>query len=143
METVEKLLRSKSSDIWSVEPETTTYEALEFMAEKNIGALLVTKKGKLVGIFSERDYARKVILQGKSSKDTPVSELMTREVCYVNPNTSIEECMALMTEKHIRHLPVLANEKTLIGIITLGDVIKQIISYQEYTIRELEKYISS
>ncbi|MBF0288001.1 MAG: CBS domain-containing protein [SAR324 cluster bacterium] len=143
METVENLLRTKSSCIWSIEPDATAYQALEFMAEKNIGALLVTQKEKLVGIFSERDYARKVILQGKSSKETLVSELMTREVCYVTPNSTIEECMALMTEKHVRHLPVLANGTTLIGIVTLGDVIKQIITHQEFTIRELEKYITS
>jgi CBS domain-containing protein len=111
------------------------------MAEKNVGALLVIDKDSLVGIFSERDYARKVILKGKSSKDTSVSELMTPEVFYMDTDATLEECMALMTAKHIRHLPVLEN-KQLVGIVTLGDVVKQIIVEQKFTIGELEKYIT-
>jgi CBS domain-containing protein len=117
------------------------FEGLQFMAEKNIGALLVTRDDKLVGIFSERDYARKVILKGKTSKDTTIGELMTREVVYTTPEDSLDECMALMTAKHIRHLPILNNDK-LIGLLTLGDLVKQIMSNQEFKIQELEKYIS-
>ena len=111
------------------------------MAEKNVGALLVIDKEKLVGIFSERDYARKVILKDKSSKNTSVGELMTREVFYIDADSTLEEIMALMTAKRIRHLPVLKNNQ-LIGIVTLGDVVKQIISDQQFAIRELEKYIT-
>jgi CBS domain-containing protein len=139
--TIGQLLQAKGSRIWSIEPEATVYRALQIMAEKNVGALLVIDRDQLVGIFSERDYARKVILKGKSSKDTSVSELMTPEVFYINTNATIEECMALMTVKHIRHLPVLEN-KQLIGIVTLGDVVQQIIAEQKFTIRELEKYIT-
>jgi len=141
MATVKKLLESKDSHIWSISPETTVFEGLQFMAEKNIGALLVTKDDNLVGIFSERDYARKVILKGKASKDTTIGELMTREVIYTTPENSLDECMALMTAKHIRHLPILMNDK-LIGLLTLGDLVKQIMSNQEFKIQELEKYIS-
>jgi CBS domain-containing protein len=111
------------------------------MAEKNVGALLVIEKDKLMGIFSERDYARKVILKEKSSKNTSVGELMTREVIYINADSTLEESMALMTAKHIRHLPVLKNNQ-LIGIVTLGDVVRQIITDQKFAIRELEKYIT-
>jgi CBS domain-containing protein len=141
MRTVEQLLNVKGSDIWSISPQATTYNALQIMAEKNVGALLVIEKEKLVGIFSERDYARKVILKDKSSKNTSVGELMTREVFYINANSTLEESMALMTAKRIRHLPVLKN-KQLIGIVTLGDVVRQIISDQQFAIRELEKYIT-
>ena len=141
MRTIEQLLQVKGSDIWSIEPQTTAYNALQIMAEKNVGALLVIEKGKLMGIFSERDYARKVILKEKSSKNTSVGELMTREVIYINADSTLEESMALMTVKHIRHLPVLKNNR-LIGIVTLGDVVRQIISDQQFAIRELEKYIT-
>jgi CBS domain-containing protein len=141
MRTVEQLLQVKGTDIWSVEPLTTAYKALQVMAEKNVGALLVMEKEKLVGIFSERDYARKVILKEKSSKNTSVGELMTREVIYIDANSTMEESMALMTTKRIRHLPVLKNNR-LMGIVTLGDVVRQIISDQQFAIRELEKYIT-
>ena len=141
MRTIEQLLQVKGGDIWSIEPRATAYNALQIMAEKNVGALLVMEKEKLVGIFSERDYARKVILKDKSSKNTYVGELMTREVFYIEANSTIEESMALMTAKRIRHLPVLKNNQ-LIGIVTLGDVVKQIISDQKFAIRELEKYIT-
>jgi len=139
--TIGQLLQTKGSQIWSTEPQATAYRALKIMAEKNVGALLVMDRDHLVGIFSERDYARKVILKGKSSKDTSVSELMTPEVFYMNTDATIEECMALMTAKQIRHLPVLEN-KQLVGIVTLGDVVRQIIVEQKFTIRELEKYIT-
>jgi CBS domain-containing protein len=141
MRTVEQLLQVKGTDIWSIEPLTTAYNALEIMAEKNVGALLVMEKEKVVGIFSERDYARKVILKDKSSKNTSVGELMTREVFYIDAKSTLEESMALMTAKRIRHLPVLKNNR-LIGIVTLGDVVRQIISDQQFAIRELEKYIT-
>jgi len=141
MRTVEQLLQVKGTDIWSIEPLTTTYNALEIMAEKNVGALLVMEKEKVVGIFSERDYARKVILNDKSSKNTSIGELMTREVFYIDAKSTLEESMALMTAKRIRHLPVLKNNR-LIGIVTLGDVVRQIISDQQFAIRELEKYIT-
>ena len=141
MATVKQLLESKDNNVWSISPETTVFDGLQFMAEKNIGALLVTRDEKLIGIFSERDYARKVILKGKASKDTAIGDLMTKEVVYTTPEDSLDECMALMTAKHIRHLPILNNGK-LIGLLTLGDLVKQIMSNQEFKIQELEKYIS-
>ena len=141
MRTIEQLLQAKGSDIWSISPQATAYNALQIMAEKNVGALLVMEKEKLMGIFSERDYARKVILKEKSSKNTSVGELMTREVIYISADSTLEESMALMTAKRIRHLPVLKNNE-LIGIVTLGDVVRQIISDQKFAIRELEKYIT-
>jgi len=139
--TIGQLLKVKGSQIWSIEPQATVYRALQIMAEKNVGALLVIDGERLVGIFSERDYARNIILKGKSSKDTPVSDLMTPEVFYTSTSATVEECMALMTAKHIRHLPVLENLQ-LVGIVTLGDVVQQIIAEQKFTINELEKYIS-
>ena len=141
MRTVEQLLHVKGSDIWSIAPQETAYRALQIMAEKNVGALLVMEDEKLVGIFSERDYARKVILKDKSSKNTSVSELMTREVVYIDADATLEKSMAVMTAKRIRHLPVLQNNR-LIGIVTLGDVVRQLISDQQFAIRELEKYIT-
>ena len=139
MKTVKDILKGRDREIWSVSPMTTAYEALEVMAEKNIGALLVFEKEELVGVFSERDYARKVILKGKASKDTPVGELMTRQVFYVKPENTLNECMALMTSKHIRHLPVYDNNR-ITGIITIGDVVKEIISEQETTIKNMEQF---
>lgn len=141
MKSVRELLSSKPQQVWSVSPSQSVFEALQLMAEKDIGAVLVIEDGQVVGIFSERDYARKVILKGKSSRETPVGELMTRDVLYVRPDQSAEECMALMTNKHIRHLPVLEDNR-LIGIVTIGDIVKAIISDQQFTIRELENYIT-
>jgi len=141
MTSVEKLLNNKSNEIWSIGPDATVYDALQKMAEKDAGALLVTEEGNLVGIFTERDYARKLILKGRFSKDTAVSELMTHEVLYVEPNNTIEDCMVMMTARRVRHLPVMDNGK-LAGIVTIGDIVKQIISEQESTIHELEKYIT-
>ena len=140
MKTVGALLKSKGRDIWTISPLATVFQALELMAEKDVGALPVVQNGKLVGIFSERDYARKIILLGRASKDTTVSELMTQTVFYVSPDNTFEDCMALMTSKQIRHLPVLENGR-LEGIITLGDVVKKIISAQQFRIGELEKYV--
>jgi len=117
------------------------YEALELMAEKNIGAVLVLDADRVVGIFSERDYARRVALRGRSSRTTPIYEVMTSKVFYVRPDHTIEECMALMTEKRIRHLPVMENDR-LIGIISIGDVVKAMISQQQFIIEQLEHYIT-
>ncbi|MBF0506091.1 MAG: CBS domain-containing protein [Nitrospirae bacterium] len=140
MKTVKDILKDPAREIWSVSPMTMAYEALEVMAEKDIGALLVFDNKQLVGIFSERDYARKVILKGKASRDTHVGELMTQQVFYVKPENTLNECMALMTSKHIRHLPVFSNNR-IAGIITIGDVVKEIISEQEITIKDLEDFI--
>jgi CBS domain-containing protein len=138
MKSVKDILKGHGREVWSVSPATTAFEALEVMADKNIGALLVVESGRLVGIFSERDYARKVILMGRASKETAVGELMTRGVLYVKPENTINECMALMTEKHVRHLPVLDNDR-IEGIITVGDVVKEVISDQEIKIQDLIK----
>ena len=140
MKTVRDILTTKGHQIWSISPHATVYEALEVMAAKDIGALLVVENGKLVGIFSERDYARKVILKGRASKETTVSELMTHTVFCVSPDNTLEDCMAIMTSRQIRHLPVLHSE-CLVGVITLGDVVKKIISEQQFTIDQLESYV--
>ena len=141
MTTIAQLLNTKGNQIWSVEPKATIFEALEIMSEKEIGALLVMEDGKLTGIFSERDYARKVILKGKSSKETLVGELMTKKVFYVDPQKTINDCMAMMTAKRIRHVPVIEDNQVM-GIVTIGDVVNQIISEQEVTINHLENYIT-
>jgi CBS domain-containing protein len=141
MKTVRQLLQAKGYDIWSVAPDDSVYDALKLMADKNVGAVLVTEAGNLVGILSERDYARKVILKGRTSKDTPVREIMTEKVVYVRPDQTTEECMALMTDKRVRHLPVVENDQ-LIGIISIGDVVKAIMSHQEFMIEQLENYIT-
>ncbi len=141
MKTVWELLQAKGHEYWSVTPDTSVYDALKLMADKNVGAVLVLAADKLVGIISERDYARKVILKGKLSKKTRVSEIMSDKVVCVTPERSVEECMALMTEKRVRHLPVLEGDK-LVGVISIGDVVKAIISEQEFIIEQLEHYIS-
>ncbi len=138
---VSQLLSAKGTDVWSVTPEYTVFAALVLMAEKEVGALLVLDGESLVGVFSERDYARKVILRDKSSRDTPVSEVMSAPVIVVRPDQSIDECMSLMTEKRTRHLPVLENEK-LIGLISIGDVVKAVILDREAVIGQLEGYIT-
>jgi CBS domain-containing protein len=141
MSKIQDLLASKGSEVWSLGPAHSVYQAIELMALKGVGALVVlSDAGQLVGIISERDYARKVILQGKSSKDTMVSEIMTREVIYVDPENRVEECMALMTAKRVRHLPVLQDEK-LVGMISVGDLVKSILDEQSTTIDQLERYI--
>ena len=141
MTTIAQLLNTKGDQIWSIEPKATIFEALEIMSEKGIGALLVMEDGKLTGIFSERDYARKVILKGKSSKETPVGELMSKKVFYIDSQKTINDCMAMMTAKRIRHVPVIEDNQVM-GIITIGDVVNQIISEQEVTINHLENYIT-
>ena len=141
MTTIAQLLKTKGDQIWSVEPKATIFEALEIMSEKEIGALLVMVDGKLTGIFSERDYARKVILKGKSSKETQVGELMTRKVFYIDSQKTINDCMAMMTAKRIRHVPVIEDNQVM-GIVTIGDVVNQIISEQEVTSNHLENYIT-
>jgi len=141
MKTVRQLLQVKGNHVCSVSPDTTVYGALRVMADNNVGALLVLSQGDLVGIFSERDYARKVALRGKSSRDTLVKEIMTERVDCVNPTQSVHECMGLMTQKHIRHLPVMENNQ-LAGVISIGDVVKAVISEHEFTIEQLESYIN-
>jgi len=140
MKTVQQLLESKRYSVVSVAPSSTVLDALKVMAEKEIGAVIVLDGEHLVGIFSERDYARKVVLQGKSSKDTPVREIMTERVVCVRPEQSIEDCMGLMTDKRIRHLPVLEHKK-VIGVISIGDVVKEMLSEKEFVIKQLESYI--
>jgi len=140
MKTVQQLLESKRYSVVSVAPSSTVLDALKVMAEKEIGAVIVIDGEHLVGIFSERDYARKVVLQGKASKDTPVREIMTERVVCVRPEQSIEDCMGLMTDKRIRHLPVLQHKK-VIGVISIGDVVKEMLSEKEFVIKQLESYI--
>lgn len=140
MKTVQQLLESKRYNLISVAPSSTVLDALKVMAEKEIGAVIVIEDGHLVGIFSERDYARKVVLQGKASKDTPVREIMTEKVVCVRPEQTIEDCMGLMTDKRIRHLPVLDHKK-VIGVISIGDVVKEMLSEKEFVIKQLESYI--
>lgn len=138
---VAEILQDKGQEIWSVRPSTPVFTALELMADKNIGALVVMEGNRLVGILSERDYARKVILMGKSSKDTPVSEIMSANVFTVQPSETIVDCMTVMSEKQIRHLPVLENDD-IVGVISISDVVGAIISDQDRTIGQLERYIS-
>ena len=149
METVGEFLASKGSSVHGIRPEATVYEALEVMAEKNIGAVIVTDEaGKLQGIFSERDYARKMLVKGRDSHTTKVGEIMTTRIVSVNPDTTLRDCMSLMTEKRIRHLPVL-DKGALAGVVSIGDVVKSllteqdyVISQQAYKIDQLENYIS-
>lgn len=140
MKTVREILLNKGNQVWSVSPGTTVFTALQLMAEKNTGALLVMKDDKVAGILTERDYARKVVLLGKLSKDTLVQEIMSSTIFYVEPSYSTEECMALMIDKRVRHLPVIEKEK-LEGIISIGDVVKAVIDEKEFLISQLEHYI--
>jgi len=141
MTTVRHVLQAKGNQVYSVTPDTTVYDVLKVLAEKNIGAVLVMEGEKLVGVFSERDYARKIVLKGESSQNVKVKDVMTSVVACVNPDQPIEECMMLMTEKHVRHLPVMENDK-LVGIISIGDVVKAVISDKEFTISQLHNYIT-
>ena len=142
MNTVQQILNTKPLQIFSVSADTSVLEALKLMTEKNISALLTTVDEKLLGIFTERDYARKIILQGKSSKDTAISEVMTANLITISPKDGIDLCMKIMSEKHIRHLPVLHEDKIL-GMVSIGDVVKFIIADQKQTISQLESYINS
>ncbi len=141
MNKIRDLLHYKSGDVWTIGPRATVYEALELLAEKNIGALPVVDKGRLVGIFSERDYARKCILLGRHSRETLVSELMTSPVVTIDPNFSIEQCLVMMTERQFRHLPVVEGEQ-LTGIVSIGDIGRWVIAEQGATIHDLEGYIT-
>ena len=139
--TVKEILSGKGHDIWSISPDTTVFDALSSMSEKGVGALVVLENQKVVGVFSERDYARKVTLEGKSEKTLPVKEIMTKRVVFVKPENTAEECMALMTDKYIRHLPVVVDDE-LVGIISIGDIVNAIISKQKYVIEQLGNYIT-
>jgi CBS domain-containing protein len=138
---VKHVLKEKGKKFWSITPDSMVYDALKLMAEKEVGALLVLDGEELVGIISERDYARKVILKGKSSLDTPVKEIMTQRVRFVRPEQTVEECMALMTDKRIRHLPVLDDDK-VVGVISIGDLVKAVIDQKDFMLKQLEKYIT-
>ena len=140
METIRELLASKGSEMWSIAPDKKVYDALALMAFRNVGALLVMEDGKLVGLLSERDYARKIILKGKTSKDTPVAEIMVRHVVCVRPEQTICDCMTLMTEHRVRHTPVMDNDK-VVGMVSIGDVVKAIISNQGFLIEQLQTYV--
>ena len=142
MTTIHQLLQNKAPDVWTIAPTDKVFHALELMAEKNIGALPVVENGRVCGIFSERDYARKVVLHGRSSRDTPIADIMTAQVISVRPQEGMSRCMALMTDKHIRHLPVLDDNEQLIGIISIGDVVKAIIAEQQILIDHLQDYIT-
>ena len=139
--TINAVLRNKTGNIWSTTPTASVYEAIEIMAEKQIGALPVMEQGSLRGILSERDYARKIILKGRSSKDTPVADIMTADPVTITPQHTVAECMRIVTDKRIRHLPVVENGR-LTGMISIGDLVNWVISEQEQTIRHLEAYIS-
>jgi len=138
---ISEILSQKGGVVWSVSPDATVLEAIQLMADKNVGALLVTKDNNLVGIISERDYTRKVVLKGRSSKDTPVREIISGKIVSVSPDHSVEECMRLMTEHRIRHLPVVQGTRIL-GVISIGDLVNSIISHQTSAIQQLETYIT-
>jgi CBS domain-containing protein len=142
MKSVRQLLAGKGGAVFQVAPDATVFDAIKMMAEKSVGALLVLDHGRLAGIISERDYARKVILHGKSSHEVKVNEIMTTQVETVSPEDSTEDCMAAMTAKHIRHLPVIEGDK-VIGVLSIGDLVKEVIAEQQQTIQQLESYIHS
>jgi len=141
MTTVQRLLQNKGHTVWSIPPNASVFEAIQLMADKRVGALMVVDRNELVGIISERDYAREIVLKDRASHDTPVSAIMTQRVLYVRPQQTLEECMALMTEKNLRHLPVL-DDGRLIGVISMRDVVKDLIAEKEFLIEQLENYIS-
>ena len=141
LKTIKRLLETKGREIFTVGPDQWVFDAIQKMADKSVGAHLVMTSGKPVGIISERDYARKVILQGRSSKETKISEIMTTTVVYCKEGQTIEECMAIMTEKHVRHLPVLSGTGDLCGFVSLGDLVKNMIAEQKFVIEQLENYI--
>jgi len=139
--TISEILHHKGTNVWTIAPDATVFEAIQKMADKNVGALIVTENDKLIGIISERDYTRKVALKGKSSKESKVREILSDRIVQVTPAHKIEECMRLMTEHRVRHLPVIEDEK-ITGMISIGDLVNWIISAQSTTIRQLETYIS-
>ena len=139
--TVESVLKQKKTDLWSVSPQTKVFDAIKMMAEKNIGALLVVEGKTLIGIATERDYARKVVLLGKSSRETPVSEILSLPMVKAKPSNSVDECLRLMTENRVRHLPILDGE-TVIGVVSIGDLVNWVISAQDVTIKQMENYIA-
>ncbi|NNC22757.1 CBS domain-containing protein [Salinisphaera sp. USBA-960] len=141
MTTVNALLRDKSAEVWNVTPETSVFDALQLMSDQNIGAVLVLDEGRLVGLLSERDYARKLALENRTSRDTPARDVMTTHVAYVSPTTDVEECLALMTDKHFRHLPVM-DAGELVGLVSIGDLVKAVLADKEFMIEQLEHYIS-
>lgn len=143
MKTIAQVLEGKTAPIATIEADDTVLDALKVLAERGIGAVLVMREGALTGIFSERDYARRVVLQGRSSAGTPVSDVMTSRLTTVAPTTTVEEAMQLMTDRRIRHLPVLDAAGTLIGVVSIGDMVKETIAYQQFLIKQLESYISS
>ncbi|MGA7146213.1 MAG: CBS domain-containing protein [Desulfobacterales bacterium] len=140
MRSVKDILEEKGTQIYDVSPDATVYEALQIMADKNVGALMVIEGDTVAGLISERDYARKIILKGKFSKDVPVREIMTVDIIRIGPDNDVEYCMELMTDKRVRHLPVFENDR-LIGIISIGDIVKAIIEHKEEIIEQLENYI--
>jgi len=140
MKSLKQLLEAKGREVYTIEPGARVFDALKMMADKGVGALMVTEGGRIAGVISERDYARKVILHGKSSHELQVRDIMTSKVITVHPGQSVEECMALMTEKRIRHLPVTEGER-LIGVLSIGDLVKEVIAAQQQTIAQLESYI--
>jgi len=140
MKTLKQLLEAKGREVYTIEPGARVFDALKMMADKGVGALMVTEGGRIAGVVSERDYARKVILHGKSSHELQVRDIMTGKVITVHPGQSVEECMALMTEKRIRHLPVTEGER-LVGVLSIGDLVKEVIAAQRQTIEQLESYI--
>jgi CBS domain-containing protein len=140
MKSLKQLLEAKGRDVYTIGPDARVFDALKLMADKSVGALIVTEGGRIAGVISERDYARKVILLGKSSHELQVRDIMTSKVITVHPGQSVEECMALMTEKRIRHLPVTEGER-LIGVLSIGDLVKEVIAEQQRTIEQLESYI--
>ncbi len=141
MTLVSQILKKKGHDIHAVRPEDTVFDAVKMMAEKGVGALVVMDGEKLVGIISERDYARKIILEGKASRDTPVSDIMTRQVLCVSPERTVDECLALMSDKRARHLPVV-EDKRVVGVLSIGDLVKATIDEQQVMIDQLKQYIS-
>jgi CBS domain-containing protein len=142
MQTLRQVLAGKSRPLVTVSPDDPVFHALQVMSDANVGAVLVLDGEQLVGIFSERDYARKVILFGKASKDTPVREIMSDKVLYVSLDRTVDECMAIMTEKHFRHLPVLDDDGKVVGVVSIGDVVKETICAQQFIIQQMEKYIT-
>ena len=141
MKKVNDVLRIKGHDVWTIGPDASVYDAIHLMTEKKVGALMVMEDTRLVGVISETDYTRNVILKGRASQQTPVKDIMTSRVLFVHPEQDIEECMVIMTEKRTRHLPVM-DEGKLIGIISIGDVVKSVIDEQRFTIEQLERYIT-